>query len=146
VVDDAESLITTVVANKKMPDGRRCVVVDAGVNVLFTAFWYNHQITPTRELTGAPEETVIYGPLCMNIDVVRNSILLAPVRVGDTLIVNPVGAYNNTQWMQFIEYRPNVVMVHPDSTVSIVRVAETLETVTAPERLPAHLGSADPAV
>ncbi len=139
VIDDAEELITTVVANKKMPDGRRCVIVDAGVNVLFTAFWYNHQITPTRELSGAPEETVIYGPLCMNIDVVRKSILLPPLRVGDTLIVSPVGAYNNTQWMQFIEYRPNVVMVHPDSAVSLVRAADTLDSVTALERLPERL-------
>lgn len=141
VVDDAEELVTTVVANKKLPDGRRCVVVDAGVNVLFTAFWYNHQITPTRELSGAPEETVIYGPLCMNIDVMRKSILLPPLRVGDTLIVSPVGAYNNTQWMQFIEYRPNVVMIHPDSTVSLVKAAETLDSVTALERLPDRLST-----
>ena len=139
VVDDAEALITSVVATKKMPDGRRCVVVDAGVNLLFTAFWYNHQVTPTRELVGAPEETVIYGPLCMNIAVIRNSILLPPLTVGDTLVVSPVGAYNNTQWMQFIEYRPNVVMVHPDSTVSVIRAGEDLESVTALESLPAHL-------
>ena len=141
VVDDAESLIATVVANKKLVDGRRCVVVDAGVNDLFTAFWYNHRIVPTRELAGTPEETVIYGPLCMNIDVVRSSILIAPLRVGDTLVISPVGAYNNTQWMQFIEYRPNVIMVHPDGNVSIVRAAEDLDSVTRNERLPAHLTS-----
>jgi diaminopimelate decarboxylase len=141
VVDDAETLITTVVANKKLADGRRCVIVDAGVNVLFTAFWYNHQITPTRELAGAPEETVIYGPLCMNIDVIRQSILLPPLRVGDKLLVSPVGAYNNTQWMQFIEYRPRVVMIDADSRVSIVRESEDLEHLTALERLPEHLRS-----
>jgi diaminopimelate decarboxylase len=139
VVDDAEALVTTVVANKKLPDGRRCVVVDAGVNVLFTAFWYNHEVVPTRELAGAPEETVIYGPLCMNIDVIRHSILLPPLRVGDTLIIGPVGAYNNTQWLQFIEYRPNIVMLHPDGQVSVVREAENLGVVTALEHLPAHL-------
>jgi len=139
VVDDAEALITTVVANKKLPDGRRCLVVDAGVNTLFTAFWYDHQVTATRELVGAPEETVIFGPLCMNIDVIRRSILLPPLEVGDTLLVSPVGAYNNTQWMQFIEYRPNVVMVHPDSTISLVRACDKLESITSQERLPAHL-------
>jgi diaminopimelate decarboxylase len=139
VADDAESLVTTVVANKKMADGRRCVVVDAGVNVLFTAFWYNHQITPTRDLAGAPEETVIYGPLCMNIDVVRSSILLPPLRTGDTLIVSPVGAYNNTQWLQFIEYRPRVVLIHGDAEVSLVRERETLASVTELERMPPHL-------
>jgi diaminopimelate decarboxylase len=141
VVDDAEALITTVVANKKLPDGRRCVIVDAGVNSLFTAFWYNHQVVPTRELTGTPEETVIYGPLCMNIDVVRQSILLPPLDTSDTLVISPVGAYNNTQWMQFIEYRPNVVLVDLDGKVSVVRSAETLDSVTQLERLPAHLAN-----
>jgi diaminopimelate decarboxylase len=142
VVDDAGTLVTSVVANKKMPDGRRCVIVDAGVNVLFTAFWYNHRVTPTRELTGAPEETVVYGPLCMNIDVIRNSILLPPVKVGDTFLLTPAGAYNNTQWMQFIEYRPNVVMIHPDESTSVIRAAETLEDIGRAERLPPHLESA----
>jgi hypothetical protein len=35
-------------------------------------------------------------------------------------------------------------MIHPDAGVSVIRVAEDLETVTAPERLPAHLESPVP--
>jgi diaminopimelate decarboxylase len=139
VVDDAEVLVTSVVANKHLPDGRRAVVLDAGVNHLFTAFWYNHDVVPTRHLPGRPEETVLYGPLCMNIDVMRNSVMLPPVNVGDTLIFSPVGAYNNTQWLQFIEYRPNVVMVQENGKVSLIREAENLDIVTQQERLPEHL-------
>jgi diaminopimelate decarboxylase len=139
VVDDAGALVTTVFGNKKLPDGRRAVVLDAGVNLLFTAFWYNHHVQPTRELFGAPEETVLYGPLCMNIDVIRHSILIPPLDPGDQLVITPAGAYNNTQWLQFIEYRPNVAMVHPDGEVSVIRVAENLARVTEPERIPAHL-------
>jgi diaminopimelate decarboxylase len=142
-VDDAGALVTTVFGNKKLPDGRRAVILDAGVNLLFTAFWYNHNVQPTRELMGAPEETVLYGPLCMNIDVMRQSVLLPPLDTGDTLIMSPVGAYNNTQWLQFIEYRPNVVMVHPDGNVSVIREAENLERVTALERIPPHLRLAE---
>ena len=144
MVDDAEYLISSVIANKRLPDGRRAMVVDAGVNLLFTAFWYNHSVTPTKPLPGKPEETVIYGPLCMNIDVIRNSIMLQPMNVGDVLVLSPVGAYNHTQWLQFIEYRPNVVMIHPDKSVSVVRQAEDLKVVTAQERLPAHLAQAYP--
>lgn len=139
VVDDAEVLICSVVANKRLPDGRRAVVLDAGLSLLFTAFWYNHDVLPTRPLDGVPEETVLYGPLCMNIDVVRASVMLAPLRVGDHLVITPVGAYNNTQWMQFIQYRPSVVMVHKDGAVSQIRAAERLDTVTALESLPRHL-------
>ena len=144
MVDDAEMLVTSVVANKRLPDGRAGVVLDAGVNLLFTAFWYNHDITPTRALEGKPEECALFGPLCMNIDVVRHSIMLPPLSVGDSLVISPVGAYNNTQWMQFIEYRPNVVMVGEDGAVSVVREAEDLAVVTAQERLPEHLRSAYP--
>lgn len=144
LVDDAEYLISTVVANKRLPDGKRAVVVDAGVSLLFTAFWYNHNVMPTRLLPGKPEETVIYGPLCMNIDVMRSSIMLPPLSVGDALVFSPVGAYNNTQWMQFIEYRPNVVMIDTEQNVSVIREAENLSVVTAQERLPAHLAAPYP--
>lgn len=144
MVDDAEFLLGSVVANKHLPDGRRGVVLDAGVNLLFTAFWYNHDVTPARQLSGKPEETVLYGPLCMNIDVMRNSLMIPPLNVGDVLVFSPVGAYNNTQWLQFIEYRPNVVMVGSDGEVSLVRAAEDLAVVTAQERLPQHLQVAYP--
>lgn len=139
IVDDTESLICSVISNKRLPDGRKALIVDAGVNLLFTSFWYNHQVTPTRALDGRVEETVMYGPLCMNIDVIRASIMLPPLNVGETLILSPAGAYNNTQWLQFIGYRPNVVMVHNDKQVSIIRQAEDLAAVTAQERLPQHL-------
>ncbi len=139
VVDDAEVLISSVVANKHLPDGRRAVILDAGVNDLFTAFWYNHDVSPSRQLWGRPEETVLYGPLCMNIDVMRHSVMLPPLNVGDTLIFSPVGAYNNTQWLQFIEYRPNIVLIDEEGEVSLIRAAEDLDVVTQQERLPQHL-------
>lgn len=139
MIDDAEVLLTSVVANKQLPDGRRAVVMDAGLNLLFTSFWYDHKIVPTRELTGLAEETVLYGPLCMNIDVVRKSIKLPPLKIGEPMVIKQVGAYNNTQWMQFIEYRPNVVMVHEDQSVSIVRKAEDLQSMNSLEQLPDHL-------
>lgn len=139
IVDDAEVLITTVVANKRLPDGRRAVVLDGGVNLLFTAYWYNHDVRPIKPLDGRPEETVLYGPLCMNIDVMRNSIMMPPLEVGDKLVFSSVGAYNNTQWQQFIEYRPNIVMTHDNGQVTIIRSAENLQSITAHENIPVHL-------
>ncbi|MDQ6961958.1 MAG: alanine racemase [Mariprofundaceae bacterium] len=139
MVDDAGTLLSSVVGTKRLPDGKRSIVIDAGVNILFTAFWYNHAVHLTSAVEGIPEETVVYGPLCMNIDVVRASMMLPPMSVGDVLHISPVGAYNNTQWMQFIEYRPAVVMTHPDGSVSVIREAEDLACVVAQEKLPAHL-------
>lgn len=139
VVDDAEILATTVVGGKRLPDGRRAAILDAGVNLLFTAFWYNHDVRPLKPLNGIAEETVLFGPLCMNIDVLRSSVMLPPLNVNDVLTIRPVGAYNNTQWMQFIQQRPAVVMVSEQGTVEVIRAAESLDTVTDLEYLPASL-------
>ncbi|MSP95768.1 MAG: diaminopimelate decarboxylase [Betaproteobacteria bacterium] len=139
LVDDAQILVTRVVGGKRLPDGRRAAILDAGVNLLFTAFWYNHEVRPTRPLQGIAEETVLYGPLCMNIDVMRASVLLPPLNAGDALVVRQTGAYNNTQWMQFIQYRPAIVMVTEAGEVELVRAAEDLEAMTREERLPVAL-------
>jgi diaminopimelate decarboxylase len=139
LVDDAGYLVSSVVANKRLPDGRRGVVVDAGVNVLFTSFWYKHDVVPAQPTHGLPEPTVLYGPLCMNIDVVREALLFPPVDVGDRLVFRNVGAYNVTQWMQFITYRPAVVMIARDGQVSLIRRRETLESITREEVLPEWL-------
>jgi diaminopimelate decarboxylase len=144
VVDDAESLVSTVVGSKRLPDGRRSLILDAGVNLLFTSYWYHHSCQPVRPIGGALEETVLYGPLCMNIDVMRHSVWLPPLRNGDAVVFNPVGAYNNTQWQEFIQYRPAIVLVHASGGVSVVRNRDTLETMMAQERLPASLATPFP--
>ncbi len=139
IVDEAGYLITTVFASKRLPDGRKAYIADAGVNLLFTAFWYKFNIEIDREVQGSNEPSVIYGPLCMNIDIIDEGTMLPPLKRGTRLIFSPVGAYNNTQWMQFIEYRPNVVMVMEDQTVEIIREKEDLSDIERRERLPDRL-------
>ncbi|MDD2306166.1 MAG: hypothetical protein PHP53_15800 [Prolixibacteraceae bacterium] len=135
LIDDAGYLLTTVIANKRLNSGRRSMVIDAGVNLLFTSFWYNLGVYPTREL-GNAEESTIYGPLCMNIDVVRDAIVFPQVKTGEQLVVERVGAYNITQSMQFITYRPNVVLINNDGKTQIIRKKESLETFKQSELNP----------
>ena len=139
MVDDAGYLLSTVVANKRLSDGRRATILDAGVNVLFTSFWYDHQISPAQDFTHHTEDQVLYGPLCMNIDVLRQSANLPLLNRGDKVVVHKVGAYNMTQWMQFIHMRPNVVMIDEQGKVHLVREAETLAYIEQQERVPEHL-------
>ena len=144
VVDEAGFLITSIVASKRLPDGRKAYVADAGINNLFTAFWYTFNVAIDRNVSGGNEPSVIYGPLCMNIDVIDEGSLLPSLDRGTRLIFSPVGAYNNTQSMQFIEYRPNTVLIGSDGTVDIIREAESLDDVEARERLPERLQLAVP--
>lgn len=139
LVDDAGSILGTVLANKRMADGTKTLIVDVGVNMLFTAFWYDHRVTPAQSFSHHTESTKIYGPLCMNIDVVRENIDLPPLKKNDQFVISRIGAYNMTQWMQFITYRPKIVMVDEQSKAHIIRENESLETITHLERIPDHL-------
>ena len=129
LIDDAGYLLTTAIANKRLNGGRRSIVIDAGVNLLFTSFWYNLGIYPSKETSTFSEETTIYGPLCMNIDVIRDAIVFPQVKTGEQLVIERVGAYNVTQWMQFITYRPNVVLIDMEGKTHIIRKRENLESM-----------------
>jgi len=138
LVDDAGSLLATVVGTRRQPGGVRGLVLDAGLNILYTAHWYRHRMVPAQEVAGPEVPTAVFGPLCMNIDALAGPIALPPLTVGQQLVISCVGAYNNTQWMQFSQLRPAVVMVAADGSVELIRRAETIDDVKGPESLPAR--------
>ena len=139
LIDDAGYLLGTVIANKRLSSGKRSTIIDVGVNNLFTSFWYDHKITPAQPFTHYSEDTILYGPLCMNIDIIRESVMLPLLNKGDNIIIHSVGAYNMTQWMQFITLRPKIVLIDLESNVHIIRENETNDYVTQLEKIPIHL-------
>ncbi len=139
LIDDAGYLAGSVLATKRLSDGRKAVILDFGVNLLFTSFWYDHAIHPGLQVTPTTEDAVVYGPLCMNIDMLRDQMKLPLLKKDDPVVVPRVGAYNMTQWLQFITMRPNVVLIGMDGKAHLVRRAESLETLAAQESTPEHL-------
>jgi len=163
LVDDAGYLISSVVAVKRRhvanglqttlaaygkdsastavasTNSRNALVLDAGVNLLYTSTWYAPRILPARPCIDAPVPTTVYGCLCMNIDVIREEAPLPGLTTGDQVVMHPVGAYNITQAMQFITYRPAVVMIGLDGKVHVIRKRENLDYVQAMEVVPPHL-------
>lgn len=161
LVDEAGCLLTTVVAvkgvNRPMlagtdltardykerlilnEDARVGYVVDAGINLLYTGAWYQFAILPSRLIKAPPVPSRIYGSLCMAIDVIRDHVDLPPLEAGDVLTVRPIGAYNVTQSMQFIKYRPAIILVSEDGKPELIRVREKLEDIDGLEQMPAHL-------
>lgn len=165
MIDDAGSLVTTVIAVKRghrdtaegasssidpkglVPsantgESRPGVIVDAGVHMLYTAPWFRLDVLSVRPPAGPPGDVRLFGCLCMNIDVIRETVALPPSSAGDLLVIRPVGAYTITQSMQFISYRPRVVMIDPQGNDHVIRERENLEYVEAMDRMPAHLGAA----
>ncbi|MCA9039428.1 MAG: hypothetical protein KDA65_03675, partial [Planctomycetaceae bacterium] len=139
LVDEAGYLITSVLHGRHSGDGRQSLVVDAGINLLYTAAWYKFDIQPAQPHTTPVGPTTLYGPLCMNIDVVRQEVYLPSMSPGQKLVIHPVGAYNITQSMQFITYRPAVVMIGCNGEVDVIRRAENLHHVEALEELPERM-------
>ena len=139
LIDDAGFLLGSVLATKRLSDGRRATILDFGVNILFTSFWYDHKITPAQEFSHHTEDMVLFGPLCMNIDVVRETVNLPLLQKGDQVVVHKVGAYNMTQWMQFISMRPSIVMIDENETMHQIRKPETLAYLESLENIPDHL-------
>ncbi len=139
LIDDAGYLLGTVLANKRLADGRRSLIVDIGVNILFTSFWYEHHIVPAKVVQQDTEDTTIYGPLCMNIDVIRGAIQFPVLEKGDQVVIKRIGAYNMTQWLQFITYRPKVVLIDAKGKTHIIRENETHDTMNALDRIPKQL-------
>jgi diaminopimelate decarboxylase len=120
-------------------DARNAVVLDAGVNLLYTSAWYQPTILPAKACAEPLAATTVYGPLCMNIDVIREEAPLPGLTTGDQVVMHPVGAYNVTQSMQFIAYRPAVVMIDEAGTPQLIRRKEDLRYVQELEEVPVHL-------
>ncbi len=139
LIDEAGYLLTTVFAYKRFPDGTKGYVLDAGVNLLYTATWYNFNFELDKRYEGLNEPSMLNGPLCMNIDVLSENIMLPPLDRGTVITISPVGAYNYTQSMQFIRYRPAVVLIDKEKNVHLIKEADDLETVNFKERIPEYL-------
>lgn len=142
IVDSAVQLACTVVAQKDIPGKGRGIILDAGVNLVPTACWYDHKIdSPAAEgddLDQALEPVNVYGPLCMQIDVLRERALLPPTKVGEPMVISNVGAYCHTQSMQFIEPRPATVLLGPQGP-EIIRRRETWRDVFKLDEIPGRL-------
>ena len=139
MVDDSCSIISTVVARKGVASEINGYILDAGMNLLFTSSWYDHPVRTTKEYSGNLVKSTLFGPLCMNIDILRSNIMLPKMQCGDAILILSAGAYNVTQWMQFIEMRPNVVLINPLGNVDILRHKESVDTMNLQENTPPHL-------
>ena len=140
LIDEAGYLLGSVVSNKRLSSGKRATILDIGINILFTSFWYNHKVTPAQDFTDYREDMELFGPLCMNIDVIRESIQLPSLKRGDHVVIQNVGAYNMTQWMQFITLRPKIVMIDQEGRAHVIRENETVDYINKMESIPEHLG------
>jgi diaminopimelate decarboxylase len=111
LVADAVRLAFTVVAVKTLGDGSRCLVCDAGTNLLPGAL-YDPPALEAVGCGGPCSPALVTGPLCLNVDVLHPHAQLPAVRPGGAVVAHAVGAYQQTASTQFGEPRPAVVVRH----------------------------------
>lgn len=125
IVKDAVQMITTVVGARELADGIRSLVVDAGINTIPTSSWKFQEIEPLDKSHGNLRQTIVYGPLCLQTDILGVT-KLPDMNVGDRLLIKNVGAYNIAQSSSFIFPRPPIVLIDHDG-LKVLRSSETVE-------------------
>jgi diaminopimelate decarboxylase len=126
IIGPAGVLLTSVVY-KKANNGKRFLVVDAGMNDLIRPALYRayHEIVPVVSRADSAKETVdVVGPVCETGDFFARDRELAGVGEGDLLAILDVGAYGMVLASNYnTRPRPAEVLIK-GKTVKLVRRRE----------------------
>ena len=132
---NAGVLVSRVIQVNRRADGRRFLVLDAGMNDLMRPALYDafHDLVPVRE---RPGEAVPYdpvGPICESTDVFARDRLLPPLEAGDLVAFMSAGAYGAVLSSEY-NSRPLVpeVLVNGDRW-AVVRKRPSYEEMWARE-------------
>lgn len=128
IITDPVLILTMVEGTKIIGGNTKTVVVDTGVNSIMFAPYYYHRIVPVVNTERAQEAVDVYGPLCMQMDVLGVNRELPVLKRGDFLTVLDAGAYSISLSQQFIRPRPPVVLVN-SGRKKMVRRGETFEDI-----------------
>lgn len=92
---NAGVLLSRVIQVNERGDGRRFLVLDAGMNDLMRPALYDafHDLVPVRPRAGEPRLYDLVGPICESTDVFARDRLLPPMHAGDLVAFMGAGAY-----------------------------------------------------
>ena len=92
---NAGVLLSRVIQVNERGDGRRFLVLDAGMNDLMRPALYDafHDLVPVRPREGEPRLYDLVGPICESTDIFARDRLLPPMQAGDLVAFMGAGAY-----------------------------------------------------
>jgi diaminopimelate decarboxylase len=128
IITDPALILTMVEGTKVIGKSTKTVMVDAGVNLIMFAPYYYHRIVPVVIAKRVKEAVDVYGPLCMQMDVLGVNRELPKSKRGDFLAIMDAGAYSISLSQQFIRPRPPVVLVN-GGRKRLVRRGERFEDI-----------------
>ena len=92
---NAGVLLSRVIQVNERSDGRRFLVLDAGMNDLMRPALYDafHDLVPVRPREGEARLYDLVGPICESTDIFARDRLLPPIQAGDLVAFMGAGAY-----------------------------------------------------
>lgn len=92
---NAGVLLSRVIHVNERSDGRRFLVLDAGMNDLMRPALYDafHDLVTVRPREGVPRLYDLVGPICESTDVFARDRMLPPMQAGDLVAFMGAGAY-----------------------------------------------------
>jgi diaminopimelate decarboxylase len=136
IVGHSGALVAKVVDTKQYPDGRRFIVLDAGMTELMRPALYGsyHRIVPVSPRGGAECEHDIVGPICESSDVFATARPLPELHVDDYVAVLDTGAYGAVMASNYNRrlLAPEVLVDEKQWTV--IRRRQTIDDVLALEK------------
>ncbi|HVL40699.1 MAG TPA: diaminopimelate decarboxylase, partial [Brevundimonas sp.] len=92
---NAGLLLSRVIQVNQRADGRRFLVLDAGMNDLMRPALYDafHDLVPVRPREGEALAYDLVGPICESTDIFARDRMLPPLQAGDLVAFMSAGAY-----------------------------------------------------
>lgn len=146
LVAEAGVLLARVIYMKE-EDGRRFLVLDAGMNVLLRPALYDayHEVVPVRRpAAGEPLlPTDVVGPICESSDIFGRDRPLPRLAPGDLVALTAAGAYGAVMASDY-NTRPSAAEVLVDEgRFAVIRPGRSPAEQFAAERLPPWLAAGD---
>lgn len=114
---DAQFMLCTVLDIKRDPDGFDYAILDAGIHNAESMRDEQHAVLPLAPGADAPMQRYrLTGPLCRPDDVLRYSVELPTLQVGDRLAIMDTGAYFVPLASSFSFGKPAVVGLGPEGS------------------------------
>lgn len=128
---NAGVLLSRVIQVNERGDGRRFLVLDAGMNDLMRPALYDafHDLVPVRPREGEARLHDLVGPICESTDIFARDRLLPPMQAGDLVAFMGAGAYGAVLASEY-NSRPLVPEVLVDGERwAVVRARPTYEAM-----------------
>ncbi len=113
----------------KEEEGRRYLVIDAGMNDLMRPAMYeaHHDIVPVMASTGAEHPADIVGPVCESSDVFARARPMPELNAGDLVAIRSAGAYGSSMGSSYNARRIAAEVVVDGEKVHLTRPRQTYE-------------------